>query len=362
MARNIYDLFNERKNGVDCLVEGMVPNEVEAFEDLDAAMEALDNITVESTNAMIEMQAASYLEDLVLENMMYDDFDEEKIKSIMEGAEKEKKGGFVQKIKDLWQKIRDWFAAAFKTIANHFQSGETLVAKYRKQIPAAIHQSTAKIKIRSFKDPDEAKKDMGYLVDRLKVTGQSKEQILSAAGISDTKGIGPRVEEWFYNDKEAKEQPIKGLGAETVMKWASGKKIFIDELKKQQKDVDGEFKAILSELQSGDGEKAAEKASNFQFGINILNGAFNAQIRCIKALSTACTAVIRKALSGKYDPNGPTMDEAPNSQDRKDELEFNKKAVQNGYSAQQANSMSRKKLNEEWEIIDEENIDNDFEW
>ena len=358
MARNIYDLFNERKNGVDYLVEGFAPNDVEAFEDLDAAMEALDIISMESTNEMIEMQAACYLEDLVLESMMYDDFEEDKIKGIMEGAEKEKKEGFVQKIKNLWQKIKDWFAAAFKTIANHFQSGETLVAKYRKQIPAAMHQSTAKIKIKSFKDPDEAKKDMGYLVDRLKVTGQTKEQILSAAGIADKKGITARVEEWFYNSKEAKEQPIKGLKAETVMKWASGKKIFIDELKKQQKDTDGEFKAILSELQGG-GDGAAEKAANFQFGINILNSAFNAEIKCIRDLSNACTAVIRKALSGKYDPNGPTMDEAPNSQDRKDELELNKKLVQKGYTAQQANSISRKKLNEEWEILDEYE---DFEW
>ena len=359
MARNIYDLFNERKNGVDYLVEGFAPSDVEAFEDLDAAMEALDNISMESTNEMIEMQAACYLEDLVLESMMYDDFEEDKIKGIMEGAEKEKKEGFVQKIKNLWQKIKDWFAAAFKTIANHFQSGETLVAKYRKQIPAAMHQSTAKIKIKSFKDPDEAKKDMGYLVDRLKVTGQTKEQILSAAGIADKKGITARVEEWFYNSKEAKEQPIKGLKPETVMKWASGKKIFIDELKKQQKDTDGEFKAILSELQGG-GDGAAEKAANFQFGINILNGAFNAEIKCIRDLSNACTAVIRKALSGKYDPNGPTMDEAPDTDDMKNAKAFKDKAMKKGFSEKQANQMSSIKLNKEgWEILDEED---NFEW
>ena len=145
------------------------------------------------------------------------------------------------------------------------------------------------------------------------------------------------------------------------MKWASGKKIFIDELKKQQKDTDGEFKAILSELQGG-GDGAAEKAANFQFGINILNGAFNAEIKCIRDLSNACTAVISKALSGKYDPNGPTMDEAPDSQDRKDELELNKKLVQKGYTAKQANAISRKKLDETtegWEILDEYE---DFEW
>ena len=362
MAKNIYDLFNERKNGLDCLVEGFTPSDVDAFEDLDEAMEALETINTESTNEMIELQAAHYLEDLVIESMMYNEFDEEKIKSVLEGAEKEKKEGFAQKIKNLWQRIKDWFAAAFKTLINHFQSGETLVAKYRKEIPQAMHQSNAKIKIRSFKSPVEAAKDMGYLMDRLKVTGQSKEQILSSAGIADAKGINERVEGWYYNDKEAKEQPINKLNPEVVMKWASEKKILIDGLKKEQKDVDGEFKAILADLKEGDNN--AEKAANFQFGINIANNAFNAQIRCIKNLSSACTAVIRKALSGKYDPKGPDRGTAADTQDRKDELEFNKKAVKAGYTNQQANAMSRKKLNEEWEIFDEEenNNNNNIEW
>ena len=47
MAKNIYDLFNERKYGVDYLVEGVNGEieEVEAYESLDEASLALLKIT-----------------------------------------------------------------------------------------------------------------------------------------------------------------------------------------------------------------------------------------------------------------------------------------------------------------------------
>ena len=74
MAKNIYDLFNERKYGVDYLVEGFNGiEEVEAYESLDEASLDLLRITQECTNEAIELQAAWYLEDLVIESMMYDD-------------------------------------------------------------------------------------------------------------------------------------------------------------------------------------------------------------------------------------------------------------------------------------------------
>ena len=57
MAKNIYDLFNERKYGVDMLVEGYefdIDNSIE-FEDLDAAREALEDIDLNArVHAMID--------------------------------------------------------------------------------------------------------------------------------------------------------------------------------------------------------------------------------------------------------------------------------------------------------------------
>lgn len=320
MSKNIYDLFNERKNGIDYLVEGLDPaeyEELEAYEDLAEAAYALDEISMESTNEMIEFQAACYLEDLVLENMMFEEFDEEKIASVMEASKGEKSEGLGQKIKNLWQRIKEWFARAFKTIVNHFQSGETLVAKYRKEIPAAMRQSNAKIKSMPLdRDPGEAISQIKAMGNRVKVVGKTKEQILGALGVSDKSGIKGRVEAIFYSGKEKTEKAIKDLKPDMVMKWASNKKVFIDGLKKYQKDLDGEFKEMLALINKGnDGDKAS-KAADFQFGINLVNAMLSHTIVCIRQISNACTAVIRKALSGKYDVD---KKEDTDSSDRKAE-------------------------------------------
>ena len=148
MAKNIYDLFNERKYGVDYLVEGYNYDEdsIEAYESLDASIEAIETITQESMNEAIELQAAWYLEELVIESMMYDDFEEERIASVMEGALKEKAGKAAEYIKKKWQQIKEWFASTFKAIANHFKSGETLVRQNGKKIDEGMKRSHLKVK------------------------------------------------------------------------------------------------------------------------------------------------------------------------------------------------------------------------
>lgn len=349
MAKNIYDLFNERKNGIDYLVEGLDPSEyanLEAYEDLDAAAEALETITTESTNELIEFQAAAYLEDLVLENMMYTDFDEEKIQATMEAAKEEKKEGLGQKIKNLWAKIKEWFARAIRTITTHFQSGETLVAKYRKQIPKAMQQSKAKISYRPFGNPDAAINQVNAMVGRLKVVGKSKEQILGLVGLSDKGGAKEKVENLIYVKKEKVENAISGMKPEVVMDWAGNKKIYVDALKKSQKDLDGEFKQMLADINKGDGKNKAEDASNFQFGIGVANSLLSHMIVCVKAVSNVCTAIIRKALSGKFDADKEPEKDVKVAADPK-----------KGKGLLAAESA-------EFEFVEEseENNDNDIEW
>lgn len=96
---NIFDVFNNRKLGLNYLSEGyeVEADEVEAFDDLDTAMESLEEIITESRNEVIELQSAMYLEDLVLENMMYDDFNEEEISSVMENTMKERASELAKK-------------------------------------------------------------------------------------------------------------------------------------------------------------------------------------------------------------------------------------------------------------------------
>ena len=117
MSKNIYDIFNAKKEGLDYLSESY-GQDVSPYEDIEDGIKDLDMIVRESTMDMIEFQGAMYLEDLVLENMMYENFDEEHIAPILEGKLKEMGNNIVTKIKNLWNKIKEWFKKVFATIKN----------------------------------------------------------------------------------------------------------------------------------------------------------------------------------------------------------------------------------------------------
>ena len=371
MSKNIYDLFNERKNGIDCLVEGydFSYDNLDAYEDLLEAANDLHAITLESTNEMIEFQAACYLEDLVLESMMYENFDEEQLQNVMEAAKDGKKEGFVQKVKNLWQRIKEWFVRTIKSVANFFKSGETLVAKYRRDIPKAMAQSKAKVKMRGLQNMKSAIDQVEAMDKRLQVVGRSKEQILGLVGLNDANGARKKVEKLFYATDEAKEYEIAKLPDDIVTDYAGNSKITIDGLKKSQKEIDGKFKEMLADLQKGDDKNKAENVANFQFGIGVANSLLSAEIACVNNIGKACTAVIRKALSGKYDPSKEKDTTAPDSKDVQANNKDIEKAKKKGMKVNH-DGMGRYALPESFEIIDEEDYvsegyednNDDFEW
>lgn len=106
MAKNIYDLFNERKYGVDYLVEGydFDDDSIEAFEGLQESADALEELTQEVLNESIELQSAYYLENLVIENMMYNNFNEDKIENVLMESVRDKFQAAKDKINHWWKK------------------------------------------------------------------------------------------------------------------------------------------------------------------------------------------------------------------------------------------------------------------
>ena len=153
---NIFDVFNSRKEGLDYLSEGYEVSDARAFKNLDVAMGVLDSIVNESTNEMIELQSAMYLEDLVLESIMYENFQEEEMTVAIEATIKERANSVLEFLKKQWKKLQEWFASLIKTIVNFFTSGEKLVEKYKNTIPQAMKQCKVKVKIHDYADPKTA--------------------------------------------------------------------------------------------------------------------------------------------------------------------------------------------------------------
>lgn len=305
MTRSIYDIFNDRKEGIVC--EGAEFEEVEAYESLEVAIDELEKVVKESTSEFIEFQAAAYLEDLVLENMMYEKFDEEKLQATIEATMGDRVDSLVAKVKKQWEKIKAWFVAVAKSIANYFASGEKLVSENAGKIPAAMKKCTAKVKIFDYKDPDAAMNKCTAYVDRLKVKGldnytNSKQSMTKVVGgANDRSEIADKIKVLFGME-EPKEKEINDIDAKLAMKYAGEKKAILDNLNKQKKQYDDDFKEIISALEKAQAEaedktKASKQVEALNFANSLKSAVINAEIGCIKKGASDMAAIIRKALS-----------------------------------------------------------------
>ena len=309
MSRNIYDIFNAKKEGLDYLSESY-GNNVNPYEDLEDGIRDLDMIVHESTMELIELEGAIYLEDLVLENMMYENFDEEQIAPILEGKMKEMGGNLVAKIQNLWTRIKEWFKKMFETIKNFFMSNKKLVLKYQNVIPEKMRNCDKEMKLHDWQDPakasDEAEELCNHIYDQGTDYYNDKDALLKAIGVEDAKKIVELTKEMYMGKAKAETRKVSSLNPDVAMDYVLNEKIFLDLLKQTKIEMDNKFKEVLSEIQdaakdkeSGKSErKDARKIANvFQFAVNMKTKVLNTAIACVKKGSHENRAAILKALN-----------------------------------------------------------------
>ena len=368
MSRSIYDIFNDRKEGINVLYEGAEYEdvEVEAYESLEVAIDELEKIVKESTNEFIEFQAAAYLEDLVLENMMYEKFDEEKLQTTIEATMGEIVDSLVTKVKQQWEKIKAWFAAVAKSIVNFFTSGEKLVSENAGKIPGAMKNCSAKVKIFDYKDPDAAMNKCTAYVDRLKVKGldvytNSKQSMTKVVGgANDRSEIAGKIKALFGME-ETKEKQVNAIDAKLAMKYAGEKKAILDNLNKQKKQYDNDFKEIISELEKAQADaegkektKATKQVEALNFANSLKSAVINAEISCIKKGASDMAAVIRKALSASEGMGQRSEGKRRGKEADAQTKSFEKEAErQNGYEIESFKA-NLESMMEELEFIDED--------
>lgn len=318
---NIYDVFNARKEGITSLQEGFNASieELEGmdevvFENFEDPCEVLEDIMMESTEAMIELQGAMYMNDLVLENAMYDKFDEAEITGLMEAAEEEKKKKISETIKTQWNKLVTWFKKTIVNISNFFTSGEELVKKYKAQIPGYIKDCDVTVKVNEYVPVGTATAKCDAMIAGIKAAGTAKTEdvseakinILKAVGVSDRAGVAKAVRAAFVTG-EASEKKISSLNPQVLMDYAGNKKAIIDSINKSKANIDKEFKEILGLLNVNTGEKNTTAVSAFQFAIGVKNTVINAEIACIRKAASDSRAIINKAIGGKAAPKAEKM-------------------------------------------------------
>ncbi len=318
---NIYDIFNERKNAVSMISEGFDydyydMDTIESFDTIEEGIDVLTDLQREMQNTAIKVCAESLVSDLLLENAMYEEFDEFAIEDMIEESLKEKASNVGKRIQEMWAKIRAWFSNLFTSIANHFANGEKLAKKYP-DLKNKIKSDTGTVKCYDLIGADLGIAKCNTITadvkfdDAYNYSGDYKTEIFKKMGVSDKKELKKKVMSFFVKngDFEKKEMKISSLPAEIVFDYAVSKKDIIDGLKNQQKIIDGDFNSAKSAAKDNRAEaKGKENKEARQYindAISVLNFMMNVktdiikvEIAVVKKLSGVCMQICRHAIGG----------------------------------------------------------------
>lgn len=299
---NIYDIFNERKNGIESICEGYYFDvEYPVFESLSDAIYALDNIIYENTKEEIEEKQQAYMEELVFESLMYKSFDMEAMEIALEGKMKEAAGKLKDGIIKVWNKIKAWIESTLETIRNHFLSGKKLIDKYgEKAIKNAINSCDVEVKIGWYENyksaAGKAEALRGKLNNNNMMVSGDKQQILNAVGAKDVKGAADLVVKCFIKAENKGTRKVKELNAGDVVEYVANATVALDNLRKNRKDMEKTTKEAISKLDKKN-EGEAKIAENAKFMLNVRSSMISAEMKCIRKISADYRQIIIKALS-----------------------------------------------------------------
>lgn len=382
---NIYDIFNERKSSVSMISEGFDydsfdMDSVEHFDSIEEGIEVLENLQKEMQDANIRLCAESLVSDLLLEENMYEDFDEEQITEMIEESLKEKASNVGKKIQELWGRVRAWFAGLFNSITNHFKNGEALLKKYP-DLKNRLQNDSSKVKAYKMVGAAVAIKQCSTLSDKLSFydvyeTKDFKSSVFGKLGVQDKKELKTTVMNFFVMGKLEKEEiVIRSLNPAIVINYAVSKKDIIDGLKNQQRNLDNDFKDALTAAKrnKSDAEDRETKKyvnevmSVLNFIFNVKSDIIKVETAMVKKLSSMCLSICRHACGGAS--SSAKSEEPKPEPENKGEYIPTKQDKAAGYVARNKAAAKKAKtesfdylmssLNEDVEFEDEDDFDFD---
>lgn len=303
------NLFN--KSGFNILIEGInieeeKLNNIEAFDDLDIAVETLDVIIKECRNDFIELQHNQYLDELIIENMIYTDFNENNIIIALEAMSKNQREDIIKKLKVQQERISNWFSTTIKTLYSIIDaSSEKLINDNKTVIPTAMRNCNVTIKMNEWEDLLAGLNKCASLRNTLnnsitteKDTKFNKEAILSSIGAKDRADVQKIARKAFIR-KEKVETKISNLNYNQAISYVTNMRKVVDSLKKEKAVIDASYKQSLTLIQSANNEdvKISENISILDFVTGLKLNIIRTEISCIRQASTEYASVIKRALS-----------------------------------------------------------------
>ena len=325
---NIFDLFNDRKSGIEALYENAnnenyvmeeaVEEATDGFETIEEATEYMDELLVECMDDAIEFQAACYLENLVLEQMMYEDFNEEEMQLTIEGAMKERMAKAGASLQEMWRKFKEWFNNVINNFVNHFTSGKKLVEKYGAQkIVNAMKDCETKVKMNEYGDLAKASNAVAFYVNKLSQLSlyatPDRNKILDVVQAESVNAAAEKVRKLYITSDKPVVKKIREINASQAINVCASGGDFVKYLKDWRGQIDKSFDAMIKQMNRKDN---GDYMANVKFGATLRNKIINEAIKCVNKITKEYRAIIIKALgkNGKDDvikAKGEVVDDKP---------------------------------------------------
>ena len=310
--KNIYNVLEENS----ILYELMMKNE----EDI-----------INEQNDIIEWQTACYMEDLVLEQMMYEDFNEEKIETLIEGTLKERLREGAVKIKLLINRFIDWMEDVLIKFSKKMNVYKEIFDRYgRSNIHKAIKESEVRVKIIDINGAGDVMEYLDYLIGYFAkivrggqpaLTGTPeafKNEVFREMKIESIDNLKSKLIGMYVKGDKPVEKQIKDLNPSIIIGWLEGDalKIMNNDFRALKRD----FGAIKLNYNMASDKKenpvVQNIVSNCSFLISILRSILSVTITYNIKVTNVCKSIVLRVV-GKTDKEmRPDKDERKNDEGR----------------------------------------------
>ena len=297
---NIFDLFNDRKAGIDALCEINESDNSSAFSSLEEAVNYMDELIYEATNDFMEFKSVCYMEDLVLEQMMYENFNEDEMEQTLEATMNERFSNLGERLSGLWEKIQAWFTSVINTISDYVSSNNKIIEKYGKaNIMNALKSCGVKVRATIYASPGEIGQFVRGIVNKINSSlPESQEDVFNIIGLgSDEKTVLDNLKKKIVKSENPVEVEIKNMKAEDIIAFVEKFGEFSKALKEMGNGSQKLHQKAMSYVKNKMDARKNDETAVYMFAVKMRQKIINFAINCVRKACMQSRAMIIKAMS-----------------------------------------------------------------
>lgn len=309
--KNIYNIFEENSDLYNLLKE----SEEEIFK---------------NQNDIIEWQTSCYMEDLVLEQMIYEDFDVDNLEALIEGKITDRLRSGALKLKEMINKFINWIDELYVDFSEKMNVFKKIFDTYGRQ---NIHKalSTSEIRLKTI-DFNSAGEPMQYLDNIVKLCGPIfrnendkmalvssgfKSEVFKALKVESIEDLKSEIKNKFVNGDKPVEKQVKDLDPSIVIGWLEGKAhLGLNSYLKWAKRQFGEIKMQYNmNPDKKENVNIQNIVSNCSFMMNLLRTVSSTMMSYIFKITTICKTIILRILGKTDKESRPDKNDRSNDSD-----------------------------------------------